>query len=70
MTLDRAGQTSDVNSLKSTFLREVDSYVGVTGKITLNEAGDRINGDYDFWAITANDSGTYQWERVAKHHID
>jgi hypothetical protein len=37
-------------------------YQGITGSLALNPAGDRANGDFDFWAVR-NDAwvliGTY-----------
>lgn len=41
-----------------------DTYFGVTGPIDLNEAGDRVSGAYDLWAIDSFD-GTLVWLRQA-----
>lgn len=41
----------DFAALKAAFVAIADSYTGVTGPITLNQAGDRVFADFDFWAI-------------------
>lgn len=39
-------------------------YDGVSGKIQLNNAGDRATGNYDFWRVVKTD-GQCMWKRVA-----
>lgn len=63
------GGTDDTTALKKAVQQTANSYYGVTGWITLNEAGDRKFGDYDFWAVQEDD-GVFQWERVAKYQVD
>ena len=63
--------TNDINYLKKTFLQITNSYIGITGDTVLNEAGDRKNGDYDFWAIRAhngnnNDQSPFEWKQVGR----
>ncbi len=41
----------DTNSLKKTFQKVANSYIGITGNTTLNSVGDRKYGNYDFWAL-------------------
>ena len=37
---------------------------GISGKIKLNKAGDRIGGNYDFWIVAKdNDTQSYEWEK-------
>ncbi|HEX2406391.1 MAG TPA: hypothetical protein VHJ38_04195, partial [Nitrososphaeraceae archaeon] len=37
---------------------------GVSGKIELNKAGDRLDGNYDFWIVAKdNDTQSYEWEK-------
>ena len=37
---------------------------GVSGKIQLNKAGDRLDGNYDFWIVAKdNDTQSYEWEK-------
>jgi branched-chain amino acid transport system substrate-binding protein len=62
---------SDINMLKKTFLQLANSHVGITGNTSLNQAGDRKYGDYDFWAIGASDrngdhGGNFEWKLVGR----
>src|SRR5215208_3740946 len=37
---------------------------GISGKIKLNKAGDRLDGNYDFWIVAKdNDTQSYEWEK-------
>jgi ABC-type branched-subunit amino acid transport system substrate-binding protein len=51
---------------KAAFVRKADAYQGVTGSMALDAAGDRLNGDFDFWAVRL-ENGTYTWVRVATY---
>jgi branched-chain amino acid transport system substrate-binding protein len=69
LTENITGGTKDVNSLKKTFLQISNSYAGITGDTSLNEAGDRKHGDYDFWAIRSNNSDNqshFAWALVSR----
>jgi hypothetical protein len=71
LTENKVNGQSDINLLKSTFLQLANSHVGITGNTSLNEAGDRKYGDYDFWAVVASDSngdhgGNFEWKLVGK----
>ena len=44
-----------VDSLKATIMDSASSYFGVTGNTTLNSAGDRVTGNYDYWKVVAKD---------------
>jgi branched-chain amino acid transport system substrate-binding protein len=61
--------THDINYLKNTIVKIADSYNGITGNTTLNEFGDRKNGDYDFWAVRNSGSthDSFIWTRVGKY---
>jgi branched-chain amino acid transport system substrate-binding protein len=60
--------TEDAATLNQALHETADLYFGATGWTTLNEAGDRAFGDYDFWAIeTVN--GSYEWVRVARYEV-
>ena len=54
----------DNNSITKSFKQMVfdtaNTIDGLSGKILLNNAGDRINGNYDFWMINKNNKG-YEW---------
>jgi branched-chain amino acid transport system substrate-binding protein len=63
-------QQDDIGSLRQAFINTTNSYIGVTGRTELNDAGDRINGSYDFWAIRplskdVNNKGSFEWTHVA-----
>src|SRR5918999_2741005 len=54
-------------SFKEIVVETAESFDGISGKIRLNEAGDRIGGNYDFWTVAKdNDTQSYEWE---KEHI-
>ena len=40
-----------------------ESYDGITGKIDLNLAGDRISENYDFWYVVKDNlTGEFKWD--------
>jgi branched-chain amino acid transport system substrate-binding protein len=39
------------NRFKAAFIDEAGHYRAITGSTTLDAAGDRLNGDFDFWAV-------------------
>jgi hypothetical protein len=54
-------------TIASIILQIANSYRGITGNTSLDEAGYRKYGDYDFWAIKANDStnndhSVFEWK--------
>ncbi len=62
---------NDINMLKKTFLQLANTRIGITGNTSLNEAGDRKYGDYDFWAVVAkNNNGdhgaNFEWKLVGR----
>ncbi|HET7643471.1 MAG TPA: ABC transporter substrate-binding protein, partial [Nitrososphaeraceae archaeon] len=72
LSLDKNNTTfnnSKENLTKKSFqdiIRETaDSFKeGISGKIKLNKAGDRIGGNYDFWIVVKdNDTQSYEWEK-------
>nr|MDP9288265.1 hypothetical protein [Thermoproteota archaeon] len=77
LTENSIGGTKDINSLKKSFLQIANSYTGITGDTSLNEAGDRKHADYDFWAIRANngnsrnnnnnDRSVFAWGQVGRY---
>jgi ABC-type branched-subunit amino acid transport system substrate-binding protein len=63
-------QKDDIGSLRQTFVNTTNFHIGVTGRTELNDAGDRINGSYDFWAIQPlskgdKSKGSFEWTHVA-----
>ena len=47
----RADIDCSIGDLKAAFVRQANGYKGITGSTSLNSAGDRKFGNYDFWAI-------------------
>jgi branched-chain amino acid transport system substrate-binding protein len=67
-------QQDDFGSLRQTFVNTANLYTGVTGRTELNDAGDRKNGSYDFWAIRplskdVNNKGSFEWTTVTANPI-
>jgi len=52
---------------KAAFIEEADHYRAITGSTTLDAAGDRLNGDFDFWAVRLR-NGDYTWVRVGTYN--
>ncbi|GIW07299.1 MAG: branched-chain amino acid ABC transporter substrate-binding protein [Dehalococcoidia bacterium] len=66
LALRTAGR--DIGRLPEVVAAVADGYFGVTGPVDLNEAGDRISGSYDFWAIDSFD-GSLVWLRQATYEV-
>jgi branched-chain amino acid transport system substrate-binding protein len=64
--LEDVGDLKDFAAFKMAFVTEADAYVGITGSLALNSAGDRANGDFDFWAVRSQDGG-YGWVRTGTY---
>ena len=61
---------SDDGAKVASVLPQVASrYYGITGTITLDEAGDRAAGDYGVFKVVRTPSG-FEWKLVAVYHID
>lgn len=58
--------TNDLTVWKAAFANTADFFFGATGWGTLNAAGDRRFGDFDFWALR-EDSGSTAWIRVLRY---
>ncbi|MGD9890096.1 MAG: ABC transporter substrate-binding protein [Dehalococcoidia bacterium] len=52
--------------LRDVVIGMANQFNGISGPTTLNAAGDRETGSFDFWAIREID-GTFQWTRVARY---
>jgi branched-chain amino acid transport system substrate-binding protein len=70
LSLDKNNTTSKssenlTKSFKEIIVETADSFdEGITGKIKLNKAGDRIGGNYDFWIVAKdNNTQSYEWEK-------
>jgi len=42
----------------------VEGYIGASGRVELDEFGDRKAGDYDIWQITEITAGEYDWKVI------
>ena len=67
-------QQDDIGSLREAFINTANSYVGVTGRTELNDAGDRKYGAYDFWAVRpvhedVKNKASFEWTNVAAYQI-
>ncbi len=75
LTENVTAETKDINSLRKTFLQIANSYTGITGNTSLDEAGYRKYGDYDFWAVRAsdvtdNDHSIFEWKKIGVFKSD
>ena len=55
------------DNFKGAFVDEANTYNGVTGSTALDAAGDRLNGDFDFWAVRPQ-GGSYGWVRTGTYN--
>jgi hypothetical protein len=56
--LQNSGGTKIFGNFKAAFVNEANAYVGITGSTALDSAGDRLNGNFDFWAVRL-ENGSY-----------
>lgn len=54
---------NNITLLTTTLTRIANSYSGITGSTSLNQAGDRKYANYDFWEIVKRNS-IFEWELV------
>src|SRR3989440_2737221 len=64
--LQDAGNLKDFAGFKAAFVNAANAYSGVTGSTALDGAGDRLNADFDFWAIRLT-NGSYDWARIGTY---
>jgi branched-chain amino acid transport system substrate-binding protein len=60
------GNLKNFASFKSAFVDAANAYTGVTGSTALDSAGDRLNADFDFWAVRLR-NGNYGWARIGAY---
>jgi branched-chain amino acid transport system substrate-binding protein len=66
-TFNHGNNENLTKSFKEIVVETAESFDGISGKIQLNDAGDRIGGNYDFWIVAKDkDTQSYEWE---KEHI-
>jgi branched-chain amino acid transport system substrate-binding protein len=63
-----AGSQPGAAGLRQAVISTANRYDGITGPTTLNEAGDRRTGNFDFWAVRGVDGG-HHWVRVARYEV-
>jgi branched-chain amino acid transport system substrate-binding protein len=61
----RAGAVGG-GSLRRAVVATANGHVGVTGRMTLNRAGDRAYGNFDFWSI-CRAGGKFSWARTFEY---
>ena len=66
LALQHPKALKNFDRFKAEFIEEADHYQGVIGSTALDAAGDRLNGDFDFWAVRLR-NGNYVWVRVAAY---
>ena len=66
LALVHAKPQKNFGKFKAAFVEEADHYQAITGSTELDAAGDRLNGDFDFWAVRLR-NGNYTWVRVAAY---
>lgn len=64
--LTHAGDDADTATLKQQLVTTANEYHGLTGATTLNDAGDREVGIYDFWAVCP-DGDAFKWIRAVSY---
>jgi branched-chain amino acid transport system substrate-binding protein len=60
------GHYTDITTLKKAFVYNANNYFGVTGRTTLDDAGDRAYATYDFWGIKPV-MNEFEWQIVARY---
>ena len=74
-TNNYSDKKNNLKSFKDIVITTSESFPGISGKIKLNEAGDRIGGNYDFWIVSKDDHNNehYGWKEdvlvVSNNHI-
>jgi branched-chain amino acid transport system substrate-binding protein len=67
LALTHAKPEKNFDNFKAAFVNEAGHYNGVTGSTALDAAGDRENGDFDFWAVRLN-GATPTWVRIGTYN--
>lgn len=67
LALVHAKPQKNFGRFKGAFIDEADHYRAITGSTELDAAGDRLNGDFDFWSVRLR-NGNYTWVRVGTYN--
>ena len=62
----------DIVKLKNIINGTAKSFDGISGKIILNNAGDRVGGNYDLWSVSSlgNNTGKIIWKQASDIETD
>jgi branched-chain amino acid transport system substrate-binding protein len=64
--LREARPKQNFDNFKEAFVQKADAYHGITGSMALDPAGDRLNGDFDFWVVRRQ-NGSFTWVRIGTY---
>jgi len=64
--LAKKDSANDFDALKEALTATAADYRGLTGLTTLNAAGDRASGNYDFWSVCLR-AGEFVWVRTVAY---
>ena len=67
LALQNPKPLKDFDRFKAEFIEEAEHYRAITGSTALDAAGDRLSGDFDFWAVRLR-NGDYKWVRVGTYN--
>ncbi|RYY37963.1 MAG: amino acid ABC transporter substrate-binding protein [Sphingobacteriaceae bacterium] len=72
-TLTRAieannSNAADIAAIKAKFIEQASTTPGITGNLSLDAAGDRENGVFDYWSLK-KDGTTYKWYVVSRSNV-
>ena len=59
----RAGGVADVRRLRRALVHTADGYLGMSGRLVLNAAGDQSFGSFDFFSVCTS-KGSPTWTRT------
>jgi len=59
-----ADEPDNIDSLKTAFVSQANSSMGITGSTELNAAGDRKTANFDFWGVR-RDGDAFIWKKIA-----
>jgi branched-chain amino acid transport system substrate-binding protein len=65
--LEDVGDLRNFADFKTAFVDEANTYEGITGSTALDAAGDRLDSDFDFWAVRLQ-NGSYEWVRIGTYN--
>ena len=67
LALQHPKPLKNFDRFKAVFVEEADHYRAITGSTAFDAAGDRLNGDFDFWTVRLR-NGSYTWVRTGTYN--